>query len=420
MTDLTFTPELYKQIVEHSVDVLTIMRLDGYVEYESPSVEAVLGYTPAELIHANALPFLHPMDLPVVLKLLTDAATGEKKIYEVDVRFRHKNGVWRYLGCIAQIIELDGSKVVLIHSRDITKRLEEQKLIEKAQKRFTFLTENLSIGVFTSSSDKQGRFTSVNSAMVSMFEARDSEEMMTHQVSDLYQYPEKRQIYIAKILNTGYLKNEKIEFITLKGNKFIGNASAVQKTLDDGTVLFDGIIEDVTKQEMQDRQMVKITRAVEQSPDSIVITDKDGLIEYINPFFTQNTGYTKEEAIGQNPRILKSGENSPETYIELWKTISSGNIWRGELKNKKKNGELYWESISISPILDANGVITNYVAVKADITKQKATDNTVKKRSEDMEHMNALMVGRELKMIDMKKEIESLRIRILELESAKQ
>ncbi len=109
-------------------------------------------------------------------------------------------------------------------------------------------------------------------------------------------------------------------------------------------------------------------RAIEESPLSVIITDRDGAIEYMNPKCMDLTGYNLEEARGENPRLWKSGEHPPEFYKELWDTILSEKVWKGRLHNKKKNGELYWEEASISPLVDKNGVITNFIAVKEDIT----------------------------------------------------
>jgi sigma-B regulation protein RsbU (phosphoserine phosphatase) len=138
------------------------------------------------------------------------------------------------------------------------------------------------------------------------------------------------------------------------------------------------------------------TMAVEQSPATVVITDRSGSIEYVNPKFSSLTGYTFNEAIGQNPRILKSGKQPPEFYKELWNTISSGNEWRGEFHNLKKNGESYWESASISPICGKSGEITHYVAVKEDITERKKADEEIRIREEILRKKNFEM-ERELK-----------------------
>lgn len=115
----------------------------------------------------------------------------------------------------------------------------------------------------------------------------------------------------------------------------------------------------------------KLAEAVNQTPASIVITDTNGKIEYVNNYFSKITGYSYEEAIGKNPSILKSGFQSDEIYKDLWTTISKGNVWSGELQNKAKDSSLYWESVSISPIIDHLGNIVNYVAVKENITEYK-------------------------------------------------
>lgn len=141
--------------------------------------------------------------------------------------------------------------------------------------------------------------------------------------------------------------------------------------LPNGDSLWNGVIHNVTDHKQVDRRLRVLSRAVEQSPVTIVITDPTGAIEYVNPKFVQTTGYTVEEALGNNPRVLKSGQQPAEFYKELWETISTGHDWHGEFSNKRKNGEIYWESASISPIRDSQGQIIHFVAIKEDITQRK-------------------------------------------------
>ena len=118
----------------------------------------------------------------------------------------------------------------------------------------------------------------------------------------------------------------------------------------------------------------KLSRAVEQSPSTVMITDLQGRIEYVNPKFTALTGYTLDDVRGRNSNVLRSGETPPEEYARLWRTIAAGREWRGEFHNVKKNGDMYWESALISPVRAANGGITHYLAVKEDITARKAAE----------------------------------------------
>ena len=142
----------------------------------------------------------------------------------------------------------------------------------------------------------------------------------------------------------------------------------------DGKPVLQAVVRNITEPKRMEEKLRELSLAVEQSPASIVITDPAANIEYVNPKFIEITGYTAAESLGKNPRILKSGDKGPEAYRELWQTITAGKEWRGEFRNKKKNGELYWESASISPIRDGAGRVTHFVAVKEDITARKQTE----------------------------------------------
>ncbi|HSA02429.1 MAG TPA: PAS domain S-box protein [Candidatus Paceibacterota bacterium] len=141
-------------------------------------------------------------------------------------------------------------------------------------------------------------------------------------------------------------------------------AAVIRQTQED-------MIRDTMDRKAAESQARLYYHAMEQSPAVIVITNTRGDIEYVNPKFTDLSGYSFEEVKGKNPRVLKSGEFPPESYAELWKTIAGGGEWRGEFHNRKKNGELYWEAAAISPVRDRKGSVTHFVAVKEDITRRK-------------------------------------------------
>jgi PAS domain S-box-containing protein len=152
------------------------------------------------------------------------------------------------------------------------------------------------------------------------------------------------------------------------------------------------VIEDISARRQTEEQLRLRWRALEASPASIVITDSAGSMQYVNPKFVQVTGYSLAESVGQNPRILKSGQTSPDVYKQFWETITSGHEWRGELCNRKKNGELYWEFASVSPISDSNGTITHYVAVKEDITEQRNLREQLRQRNESLSILHQITI----------------------------
>ncbi len=135
-----------------------------------------------------------------------------------------------------------------------------------------------------------------------------------------------------------------------------------------------GTMQDVTEREAERHELKKLSAAIEQSVNVIFITDVDGVIEYVNPMFERVTGYSGEDAVGQTPRILASGEVPDDHYKQLWTTILSGRTWRGSYKNRKKDGGYYWCNSVISPVTDSRGAITHFLAVQEDITRQKLTE----------------------------------------------
>lgn len=144
-------------------------------------------------------------------------------------------------------------------------------------------------------------------------------------------------------------------------------------------------LSDVTARVKVEQDRSRLFRAVEQSPATVVITDPEGKIEYVNPKFAELTGFTRKEAIGKNPSLLKSGLHPPEFYKGLWEKIREGKNWKGEFCNKKKSGELYWESALISPIKDEAGKITHIIGIKEDITRRKRAEEELKRYKRNLE-----------------------------------
>lgn len=154
-----------------------------------------------------------------------------------------------------------------------------------------------------------------------------------------------------------------------------------------------GIYEDVTERKEAEEELRKLSIAVEQSPASVVITDLQARIQYVNPRFTEVTGYSAAEAIGQNPRILQSGQTAKEIYRELWGKLTSGQPWKGELVNQRKNHEIYWEDSQIAPVKNQAGAVTHYVAVKTDISERKRLENKLKEALSRLQKIASRLPG---------------------------
>jgi PAS domain S-box-containing protein len=161
-------------------------------------------------------------------------------------------------------------------------------------------------------------------------------------------------------------------------NLYISEHHIKQDTEEDFLQAIASTLALIINQKQEKELLLKLSRAVEQSPATVIISDLNGVIEYVNPKFTDVTGYSAQEAIGKTPAFLKSGDKSPEDYQDLWLTISAGQEWRGEFKNQKKGGEEFWEFASISPIRSKTGELTNFIAIKEDITERKKIDQKIK------------------------------------------
>ncbi len=238
------------------------------------------------------------------------------------------------------------------------------QVIEESEDRYsTFVNSNLDM-VFLKDTDY--RYAVVNSQLAEFFGktapeviGRTDYDLMSEAAADACRFSDeealrKGEVFInEEVIGQRVYETRKFP-VTIKNKKVVG-----------------GIIRDITAQKAAQEEILKLSKGIEQSPASVVITDIQGNIEYVNAKFCTLTGYTLEEVIGKNPRILKSTEDNVTDYTALWNTILAGEEWRGEFYNRKKSGELCWEWASISPIKNEAGTISHFIAVKEDITDYK-------------------------------------------------
>ena len=182
----------------------------------------------------------------------------------------------------------------------------------------------------------------------------------------------KAESMLVQVLADNPVRNRQLRLLHTNGSSFPAEISiGLLRDDNDCPKSLVSVVRDITERVRAEEEVRKLSEVIEQSPMYVLITDKDGNIEYVNPAFPRITGFSREDALGKNPRILKSDGMPASVYTDLWQTIKSGRTWKGELLNRKKNGDLFWESATISPFLNSEREITHFVAIKEDITEKK-------------------------------------------------
>lgn len=266
---------------------------------------------------------------------------------------------------------------IFLGARKLRQRLNEQLQAEEALRasvdRYRSLVEESPdmIGIY-----QAGKLVFINSAGIQLLGAKTKDELLGRSGEHLIHPDDFKAAgdrMRRRLAGEMGLYPAEVRYLRLDGTTLPVDVSVTPIPYD-GKPAVQFVARDITERKRVEDKLRQLSQAVEQNPASIVITDPAGNIEYVNPKFIEVTGYSLAEVLGKNPRVLKSGEKSPEAYRELWQTITSGKKWCGEFYNKRKNGELYWESASISPIRDRAGCVTHFVAVKEDITARKQAE----------------------------------------------
>ncbi|MFW5821544.1 MAG: PAS domain S-box protein, partial [Bacteroidota bacterium] len=325
---------------------------------------------------------------------LIELIKRDKTVRNFEANFRVKNGSVIVGQMSATIINLNNEDIILAITRDVSDIKRAEKEISDSEKTLQLALEGGGLGMWD---------WNIQTGRVKFSEKRA--KMLGYELSELETNLEfwKSLIHpddIDEVLKSlqlhldGKTDHYEHEFRmhTKEGSwKWIYDRGKVLEwDEEDRPLRALGTHLDITNRKLAEAETAKLTRAVENTPVSIVITDDNGIIEYVNPHFTILTGYSPEEAIGKNPNLLQSGWHSKEFYDNLWSTIKRGQIWYGEFLNKKKDNSTYWEKANISSISNENGEITHFVAIKEDITHMKKMVEDLQKAKEKAEESDRL------------------------------
>ncbi len=381
----------YEYAINGSYDGLWDWDLLTNDVYFSKIWKGMLGYEDHEL--SNSLEtwewLVHPDDFEQARQDIKANHEGKTNYYENIHRLRHKEGYWIWiLDRGRTIFENDKPiRMVGFHS-DVSKQKELELTLKQSQRNLEKAEKMVNLGHWRL--DIRTKDLSISSSMKDILGLDSEDEIGVNDLlKNLVHDDDKRRVLDKYISSVNKGKAYRIEYkIVRKNDKEIRYVDCNVEHIKDKNgkdIVSIGTIQDVTEFALVQNELVILRQAVEQAPITFVITDIDGNIQYVNPAFTKVTGYTSQEVIGQNPKILKSDYIDAKEYKNLWETISSGKTWSGTFKNVDKNGKEFWELAFISPIIsEKDNEIKNYLAIKQEITKEIYLKRELKDKEELM------------------------------------
>ncbi|MEA3359314.1 MAG: PAS domain S-box protein, partial [Thermodesulfobacteriota bacterium] len=387
--DLNTKYSLESKLINSSVDGIIGVDKEGNIFLFNKGAEETLGYSIQDVIGKMNIEklYLPGMARDVNKKLWSQEFGGYGRIKEYETEILHKNGNYIPVSISGSLLYEKGKAIGSVgYFHDITSKKQVMEKLRESEDKYRTILEGIEDAYYEV--DLNGSFTFFNDSLCKIL-GYSRNELTGKTNRDVMGEDEFRRLFkvTKKIYETKTPETiADWEIIRKDGGKreIEGSISLIENSQARITG-FRGIMKDVTDRNKALAEISTLATLVKQANESIVVTDLNGDIVYANPFFEKATGYTVKEALGQNPRVLKSGLQNDSFYKELWDTISSGGIWRGVFINKRKDGSLYHEDASIFPIVDSSEKIVNYAAVKKDITKQVKYEEALKKAKLDAE-----------------------------------
>ncbi len=373
---LKISEKRFRTIIEQATDALFISDLEGNIIDTNQQACKNLDYAREELLKMKItdLDILDSTD-EKLKKTVSNLVQNEYLTFESE--HRKKNGNTFPVEIKSSIIELDGTKLIIGFVRDITERKQAEEKLLRERMLLRTLIDNLPVTIYVK--DAECRKTIANRLDLDFIGAQSEEEVLGKTDFELFNNEIAQRGYEddLKVINTGQpvINREEIFWDSAGTERWLLTSKIPIRDENGNINGLVGIGRDITELKHSQEKILKLSEGIEQSPVSILITDINGTIEYVNPCFCETTGYSEDEVIGKNSRVQSFGEMPDEIYHDLLNTISSGNIWKGELQNRKKDKSLFWESVTVTSIKNENGLITNYIAIKEDIDTRRKMES---------------------------------------------
>lgn len=336
---------------------------------------------------------IHPDDLPNVLQGLDNLFKLNDSQIELEFRLRHQDGSYRWMMTKAWSVPDATGKVVRIRGVqiDITRRKGIEEELRVSEERFRTIFD-FSPDAICLNSLKDLSFLDANKSFFEITGVSKEAVIGKNPLElELFQNPEDLEKILTALANNGGMRNFEADLRMPDGRRLVALvSSSLIDVAGEPNVLT--ISRDMTEFKRALEERMKLAAAVDQAYEGVVITDVEGAIHYVNPAFIEISGYSREELVGRNTRLLKSGLHDEEFYSKLWQTITNGQVWKGRFINQKKNGSLFHEDATISPLRDHSGKINNFIAIKRDVTETVELSQQLA-HSQKMESIGTLAAG---------------------------
>ena len=382
-------------MIGNIADVIAIVAPNGINQFKSPNVERWFGWKPQELVGASAWANVHPEDIAIVQAGLAVIMNQPHATHAGECRYRCKDGSYKWIELTAiNLLSDPNIGGMLLNYHDITERKRAEAVRRESESQFQKLLELAPLALVYV--NKDGVISFRNQRFIELLGyTADDVPTLTEWWPRAYPDPIYRQSVIQlwnATLQQALTESRQIDPIELKvagkGGKVLDIEFSGIKVGED----FLMTLVDLAAHRLAQETHARLATVIEQATEIIVITNTEGTIIYVNPSFEKITGYTRAQAVGKNPRILKSGKQDTGFYVHMWAALKRGEVWHGHFINRRRDGSLYEEEATISPVRDAAGKVINYVGIKRDVTREMQLETELR-QAQKMEAIGQLAGG---------------------------